>query len=61
MKKIFYLVSRASDDGGEDGPGGVVSGESGLAHAGSVVHDKSGGVLVTHGHWLGVELLETIR
>ena len=38
----------ASNDGGEDGPGGVVSGEAGLAHAGAIVTDKSGNVLVTH-------------
>ncbi len=37
-----------ADDGGEDGPGGVVAGEPGLAHAGAVVHDQSGDVLVTH-------------
>ena len=39
----------ASNDGGEDSPGGVVTGEAGLAHAGAIVDDKSGNVLVTHG------------
>ena len=38
----------ASNDGGEDGPGGVITGEAGLAHAGAIVDDKSGNVLVTH-------------
>merc|ERR1712004_896922 len=42
------LVTGTSNDGGEDGPGGVVSGEAGLAHAGAIVTDKSGNVLVTH-------------
>ena len=38
----------ASNNGGEDGPGGVITGEAGLAHAGAIVDDKSGNVLVTH-------------
>merc|ERR1711910_159909 len=42
------LVAGTSDNGGEDGPGGVVSGEAGLAHAGAIVADKSSNVLVTH-------------
>merc|ERR1712177_41552 len=42
------LVAGASNDGGEDGPGGVVSGEAGLAHAGAIVADKRSNVLVTH-------------
>jgi hypothetical protein len=41
-------VAGSADDGREDGAGGVVSGESGFAHSGSVVDDKSGGILVTH-------------
>ena len=39
----------ASNDGGEDGPGSVITGEAGLAHAGAIVDDKSSNVLVTHG------------
>ena len=42
------LVAGTSNDGGEDGPGGVVSGEASLAHAGAIVTDQSGNVLVTH-------------
>merc|ERR1712073_236057 len=42
------LVAGTSNDGGEDGPGGVVSGEASLAHAGAIVADKSSNVLVTH-------------
>ena len=38
----------ASNNRGEDSPGGVVTGEAGLAHAGAIVDDKSGNVLVTH-------------
>ncbi len=48
----IYLMSGASNDGGEDGPGGIITGEAGLAHAGPIVHDQSGNVLVTHGGWL---------
>merc|ERR1719187_2181354 len=50
------LVVGAADDGGEDGAGSVVSGESGLAHAGAVVNDQSSNILVTHG---GGGLVET--
>merc|ERR1719184_115647 len=32
-------MSWAAHNGGEDGPGGVVSGEPGLAHAGAIVTD----------------------
>jgi hypothetical protein len=38
----------AADDGREDGTGGVVSGEAGLAHAGAVVNDQSSNLVVTH-------------
>merc|ERR1740128_821345 len=53
------LVVGTADDGGEDGAGSVISGESGLAHAGSVINDQSSNVLVTHGGAVdesGVEL-----
>merc|ERR1711973_341092 len=42
------LVTGASNNGGEDSPGGVVSSESSLAHAGAIVNDKSGSIFVTH-------------
>merc|ERR1711910_73519 len=42
------LVTGTANDGGEDSPGGIVSGKAGLAHAGAIVTDKSGNVLVTH-------------
>merc|ERR1712061_852984 len=42
------LVAGTSDDGGKDGTGSVVSGEAGLDHAGAIVDDQSGNVLVTH-------------
>ena len=43
-----YLVPWATNDGGEDSPGGVITGETGLAHAGAIVNDQSGCVFVTH-------------
>merc|ERR1719486_456321 len=42
------LMAGASNDGGEDSPGGIISGETGFAHAGAIVNDKSGGIFVTH-------------
>merc|ERR1712242_406048 len=42
------LVAGATDDGGEDSSGSVISGESSLAHAGAIVNNKSGNILVTH-------------
>ena len=42
-------MPRASNNGGEDSPGGVITGKAGLAHAGAIVNDQSGNVLVTHG------------
>jgi len=48
------LVAGASDDGGEDGAGGVVSGESSLAHSGSVVDDKGSGFFFHDGWGCGV-------
>merc|ERR1712212_1097165 len=42
------LVTGASHDGGEDSPGGVVSCEASLAHAGAIVDDQCRNVFVTH-------------
>merc|ERR1719213_1060768 len=42
------LVAGTSNNGGEDSPGGVVSSETGFAHAGAIVNDKSGSIFVTH-------------
>merc|ERR1719323_63525 len=42
------LVTGASNNGREDSPGGVISSESGFAHAGAIVNDKSGSIFVTH-------------
>jgi hypothetical protein len=42
------LVSWASNNGGEDSPGGVITGKSSFAHAGAIVNDKSSYVFVTH-------------
>ena len=43
-----YLVPGASNDGGEDSPGGVISGKASFAHARAIVDDKGSNVLVTH-------------
>ncbi len=46
--KYIYLVAGATNNGGEDSSGGVITGETGLAHAGAIVNDESGNVFVTH-------------
>ena len=43
-----YLMTGTSNNGGEDSPGGVITGETSLAHAGAIVNDQSSNVLVTH-------------
>ena len=48
----------ASDDGGEDSPGGIITGKAGLAHARAIVDNQSGNILVTH---LGRSLNEVCR
>merc|ERR1711931_591609 len=42
------LVAGTSNDGWEDGPGGVISSKASLAHTGAIVTDQSGNVFVTH-------------
>merc|ERR1711973_208722 len=42
------LVTGATNDGGEDSSGSVISSESSLAHAGAIVNNQSSNVLVTH-------------
>ena len=49
---FHYLMAWASNNRGEDSPGGIISGETGFAHAGAIVNDKSGGIFVTHLVWL---------
>ena len=41
-------MAGAAHDGGEDGPGRVVAGESSLAHAGAIVNNQSSNFVVTH-------------
>jgi hypothetical protein len=41
-------MTGSSDDGREDGARSVISGETGFAHAGAVVNNKSGNFVVTH-------------
>jgi hypothetical protein len=45
---MVYLVSGASNNGGKDGSGSIVSGKSGLAHARAIVNHQCSYVLVTH-------------
>merc|ERR1719193_682886 len=59
------LVARTADNGGEDSAGSVITGETGLAHAGAVVYDKSSHVFVTHvevlcGRYLGMKQVREI-
>merc|ERR550539_260513 len=42
------LMSWASNNGWEDSPGGVISSETGFAHAGAIIDYQSGYVFVTH-------------
>merc|ERR1712226_1052416 len=55
------LVPWATNDGGEDSPGGVITGETGLAHAGAIVNDQSGCVLVTHLDWWWLSLVKNLN
>ena len=48
MKQFTNLMPGSADDGREDSSRSVVSGESGLAHTGAIVDNKSGNILVTH-------------
>lgn len=38
----------SADDGGEDSPGGIVSGEASLAHTAAIVHNQRRYIIVTH-------------
>jgi hypothetical protein len=42
------LVAGSANDGGEDGAGCVVTGESGLAHAGAIVDYECSNIFVSH-------------
>merc|ERR1711990_1115275 len=42
------LVTGSTNDGWEDSTWGIVSGESGFAHTGAIVNNKSGNFVVTH-------------
>merc|ERR1719228_305326 len=42
------LVAGTPNNGGEDSTGSIISGESSLAHARTIVNNKSSNVLVTH-------------
>ncbi len=51
-------MTGATNNGGEDSSGSVISCETGLAHSGAIVNDKSGSVFVTHLGWVLRELVE---
>jgi len=53
------LMTGTSNNGGEDSPGGVITGETSLAHAGAIVNDKSSNVFVTHGGMEVFKIKET--
>jgi hypothetical protein len=55
------LMSGSSNDGGENGSRGIVSGKTSLAHTGSIVDNKSGHVVVTHFDWKEVVTLKHDR
>merc|ERR1712038_2254866 len=42
------LVTGSTNDGWKDSTWGIVSGESGFAHTGAIVNNKSGYFVVTH-------------
>ena len=42
----------ASNNAGEDSPGGIITGEASLAHAGAIVDNQRSNVLVTHFEFL---------
>ena len=42
------LVTRSTDDGGEDGTRSIVSSKTGLAHTGSIVYNERSNVIVSH-------------
>jgi len=50
-------VAWTSNDGREDGTWRVIAGESGLAHAGAIVADQRGNLVVAHFHWILLLLL----
>merc|ERR1712095_169470 len=50
------LMTGATNNGGEDSPGGVITSETSLAHAGAIVNDKSSNVFVTRD---GIEVLRS--
>ena len=41
-------MAGTADNGGEDSPGGVITGETSLAHAGTIVNNKGSNFVVTH-------------
>uniref|UniRef100_A0A146M3T5 Uncharacterized protein n=1 Tax=Lygus hesperus TaxID=30085 RepID=A0A146M3T5_LYGHE len=56
------LMPGSAHNGGEDGPGGIVSGESGFAHTGSIVNNERSNFFVAHfGFGLLIKSLEKTR
>merc|ERR1719369_620107 len=42
------LMTGTSDNGGKDGTGCIIPSKASFAHTGSIVHNKSGNIVVTH-------------
>ena len=59
MDCFTYLMTGATNNGGEDSPGGVITSETSLAHAGAIVNNQSGGIFVTH-VGASLDLFETV-
>ena len=53
-------MAGAAHDGGEHRPGGIISREARLAHAGAIVHDQRCYFVVTHAGGLFVLSLDYI-
>ena len=45
---VSNLMSRATNNGREDGSGSVIASEAGLAHAGAIVNHQSCHIFITH-------------
>jgi hypothetical protein len=42
------LMAGTTYNGGEDGTGSIITGETSLAHAGAIINDQSSNLIVTH-------------
>ena len=47
-KDLSYLMAGTANNGWEDSPGGIITSETSLAHAGAIVDNKSSNVFISH-------------